>query len=71
MTPVHAPVRTAVLKARTCAARRATSGITSRPSTTSGAIRPAAQRDVQHGALFGDVDGLAGEHPVAQRLDAA
>ncbi len=28
-----------------------------------------AQRDVQHGALFGLVDRRAGEHPVALRLD--
>jgi hypothetical protein len=30
-----------------------------------------AQRDVQHRAVFGDVDRLTREHPVPQRLDLA
>jgi hypothetical protein len=34
-------------------------------------VGAAAQRDVQHGAAFGGVDGLPGEHGVALRLDAS
>ncbi len=47
-----------------------TSGTTSTPSTSMTGARGRAQGDVQHGALLGHVDLLAGEHGVAQRLDA-
>ena len=45
--------------------------MTSRPSTRIGRDDAVAQRDVQHRPVFGDVDPLAGEHAIAQRLDAA
>ena len=53
-----------------CSSAARTSGITSRPSTVQRPRRSIAQRDVQHRALFGEVDRLAGEHLIAQRLDA-
>jgi hypothetical protein len=33
-------------------------------------LRSIAQRDVEHRAMFGGVDAVAGEHAIAQRLDA-
>ena len=41
-----------------------TSGTTSSPSTTIDRVARRAQRDVQHGAVLGDVDLLAAEHRV-------
>jgi hypothetical protein len=36
-----------------------------------GARRSVTQRDVQHGAAFGGVDGITGKHAIAPLLDAA
>ena len=47
------------------ASTRLTSAITSLPSTRIGAARAVAQSDMQHGAVLGGVDRLAGKHAIA------
>ena len=69
--PSQAPLRTASLKVLTRASTACTSALTSWPSTVELLVARRAQGGVQDGAVFGQVDLLAGEHGVAQALDAA
>ena len=69
VTPVQDPSRTAVANAAILSSTSCTSWSTSCPSTVSGrggheagAVLRAAQRGVQHRAVLGDVDVLAGDH---------
>ena len=67
--PFHAPLRTRSAKSAILSSTAWTSGTTFSPSTTIDAPLRRAQRDVQHGAVLGDVDLLAAEHrvdPLAQ-----
>ena len=67
--PRQAPSRTALDEAAIRSSTPLTSGITSLPSTRIGPVGAVAQGDVQHGAVLGGVDLLAGEHLVAPALD--
>ena len=68
--PFHSPERMRSANAAIRSSTSCTSATTSRPSTIERAAARHAQRDVQHRAVLGDVDVLAGEHRVAPRGDA-
>ena len=68
--PVQAPERTASAKAAIRSSTSCTSATTSTPSTTSERSPRHPQRDVEDGAVLGDVDPLAREHRVAPLGDA-
>ena len=69
--PRHSPERTRSQKAAIRSSVSCTSLTTSTPSTTQRAVARHPQRHVQHGAVLGDVDVLAGEHRFAALGDAA
>ena len=62
--PFQSPLRTRSAKSPILSSTAWTSGTTFSPSTTIDAPARRAQRDVQHRAVLGDVDLLAGEHRV-------
>ena len=68
--PVHSPERTASANAAIRSSTSCTSATTSTPSTTSERLARHPQRDVEDGAVLGDVDPLAREHRVASLGDA-
>ena len=69
--PFQAPLRTRSEKSAILSSTAWTSGTTFSPSTHDRAPRGRAQRDVQHGAVLGDVDLLAAEHGVDALAQAA
>ena len=62
--PFQAPLRTRSAKAAIRSSTACTPGTTFSPSTRIVGAARRAQRDVQHGAVLGDVDLLAAEHRV-------
>ena len=67
--PFHAPLRTRLENSAILSSTAWTCGTTFSPSTTIDAPLRRAQRHVQNGPVFGDVDLLAPEHgvdPLAQ-----
>ena len=69
VAPLALPERTASANSAMAASTLWTSGMTSAPSTMIRIGLGRAQRDVQHGAILGDVDLFAGKHRVAAALD--
>ena len=69
--PFQAPLRTRSAKSAIRSSTAWTSGTTFSPSTTIDCALRRAQRDVQHGAVLGDVDLLAAEHGVDPLAQAA
>ena len=67
--PFHAPSRTRSVKSRIFASTRVDLGHHVLAVDEDRPVRAVAQRDVQHGAVLGAVDLLAGEHLVAPALD--
>ena len=67
--PFHSPERTRSAKAAIRSSTSWTSATTSTPSTTSEAPFGMRKRDVQHRAVLGHVDLLAGEHAVPVPLE--
>ena len=63
--PFHSPERTRSAKAPIRSSTSWTSLTTSTPSTIERALARHPQRDVQDGAVLGDVDVLAAEHRLA------
>ena len=68
--PVHSPERTRSANAAIRSSTSCTSATTSCPSTTSDRVARQAQRDVQHGAVLGDVDVLAANIASRRSRDA-
>ena len=62
--PVHCPLRTRSEKSAILRSTSCTAGTTFSPSTSIDRTFGGAQRDVQDGAVLGDVDLLAPEHGV-------
>ena len=69
--PVHSPERTRSAKALIRSSVSCTCLTTSTPVDDQRALARHPQRHVEHGAVLGDVDVLAGEHRFATLLDAA
>ena len=65
VAPFHSPDRTESANAPIRSSTSCTSATTSTPSTTSELLARHPQRHVEHGAVLGHVDALAGEHRVA------
>ena len=62
--PFQSPLRTRLAKSAILSRTACTSGTTFRPSYTNRRAARRAQRDMQHRAVFRDVDLLAAEHRV-------
>ncbi len=69
--PRHSPDRTRSAKAAIRSSTSCTCATTSTPSTTSEVPFGIRKRHVQHRAVLGGVDLLAGEHQVAPLLELA
>ena len=69
VAPRHAPLRTRSVKRRISSSTSLHAGHHVLAVDEDGPAGAVAERDVQDGAVLGAVDLLAGEHPVAPRLD--